>query len=302
MSEPSRTEIERFMIGYGQQLLAAWEAFEEARQRLTKSVRDWSPGPAPARQETTVSQTDSPVGGENATGNDGKAATTPDSDQRGAQADDADMPELPPQEHPDAGPDSQRRLSGARLPMVPARVVSGQETSDQRIAEIRAREQKATEGPWEYRDGGEIWARTIHLIVGNTGFEYFDDAEFAAHARQDIPYLLDALTVLQQRIEEWGRAISPCAVHAPDVWEGDGTCVICELQATADKLKAAEQQLDALWAARDGQTGALASAMRKMLPPALLAEVVAHLDPLTPFVEFLRTFDELAAAPEKGGQ
>ena len=32
----------------------------------------------------------------------------------------------------------------------------------------------------------------------------------------------------------------------------------------------------------------LASAMRKMLPPALLAEVVAHLDPLTPFVEFLR--------------
>lgn len=32
----------------------------------------------------------------------------------------------------------------------------------------------------------------------------------------------------------------------------------------------------------------LASAMRKMLPPALLAEVIAHLDPLTPFVAFLK--------------
>jgi len=32
----------------------------------------------------------------------------------------------------------------------------------------------------------------------------------------------------------------------------------------------------------------LASAMRKVLPPDLLAEVVAHLDPLTPFMEFLR--------------
>ena len=32
----------------------------------------------------------------------------------------------------------------------------------------------------------------------------------------------------------------------------------------------------------------LASAMKKMLPPALMAEVVAHLDPLTPFVAFLR--------------
>lgn len=32
----------------------------------------------------------------------------------------------------------------------------------------------------------------------------------------------------------------------------------------------------------------LASAMRKVLPTPLLAEVIAHLDPLTPFVEFLK--------------
>ena len=39
------------------------------------------------------------------------------------------------------------------------------------------------------------------------------------------------------------------------------------------------------------QFKALASAMKKVLPPALLAEVIAHLDPLTPFVEFLRTYE-----------
>lgn len=35
----------------------------------------------------------------------------------------------------------------------------------------------------------------------------------------------------------------------------------------------------------------LASAMRKMLPAPLLEQVIAHLDPLTPFVEFLRRMD-----------
>jgi hypothetical protein len=33
-----------------------------------------------------------------------------------------------------------------------------------------------------------------------------------------------------------------------------------------------------------------------MLPPALLAEVIAHLDPLTPFVEFLRSMPDPPAA------
>lgn len=45
---------------------------------------------------------------------------------------------------------------------------------------------------------------------------------------------------------------------------------------------------------------ALASAMRKMLPPELLAEVVAHLDPLTPFVNFLREYDPpLSVVPRR---
>lgn len=41
----------------------------------------------------------------------------------------------------------------------------------------------------------------------------------------------------------------------------------------------------------------LASAMRKMLPPRLYAEVLEHLDPLTPFVQFLREYDAKVPAP-----
>jgi hypothetical protein len=40
----------------------------------------------------------------------------------------------------------------------------------------------------------------------------------------------------------------------------------------------------------------LASAMKKMLPPALLAEVIDHLDPLTPFLRALRDADNDTAS------
>lgn len=40
--------------------------------------------------------------------------------------------------------------------------------------------------------------------------------------------------------------------------------------------------------APDPQLAHLASAMKKVLPPDLLAEVIAHLDPLTPFLKAIR--------------
>lgn len=40
---------------------------------------------------------------------------------------------------------------------------------------------------------------------------------------------------------------------------------------------------------------ALASAMRKVLPPALLTQVIKHLDPLTPFLAFLRSEEKTDA-------
>ena len=47
----------------------------------------------------------------------------------------------------------------------------------------------------------------------------------------------------------------------------------------------------ARWLERSPDLRALASAMRKVLPPALLEEVLAHLDPLTPFVAVLRSVE-----------
>ena len=85
-------------------------------------------------------------------------------------------------------------------------------------------------------------------------------------------------------------------------WRGkDCRSVVGETVITtqADRCIAAlcADELDAALKAQGEATGtpwqpqALASAMRKMLPPALLAEVIAHLDPVTPFVEFLRTYE-----------
>lgn len=103
-----------------------------------------------------------------------------------------------------------------------------------RIAEIRQREQQATKGPWcagrlIYDQAGDyvVWKHRgdgeIHLggpqrsYVGNVGEciqpvmpveadQLFEaekaDAEFIAHARQDVPYLLDLVASLQSRLRQ----------------------------------------------------------------------------------------------------
>ena len=92
-----------------------------------------------------------------------------------------------------------------------------------RLAKIKKREAKATLGPWvpEHLTGcpDDNWAGAY--IIGGT--EYIagmwdyddggicstqDDAEFIAHARQDIPYLLRRLEAAEELIGECnGREI-----------------------------------------------------------------------------------------------
>lgn len=79
-----------------------------------------------------------------------------------------------------------------------------------RQAEIRARAQAATKGPWEARcsgveDGAYQPARVVagrpnHVAtVYVAAFNSNDcDADFCAHARQDIPYLLQRLEEAEQ--------------------------------------------------------------------------------------------------------
>lgn len=94
-------------------------------------------------------------------------------------------------------------------------------TPDQRLAEIRAREQAATEGPWiRWHDQETIPNWDGFIVIGDDAAEgeecnpvakiyTEDDAEFAAHAREDVPWLLayaegavSAGCAQQQRIAE----------------------------------------------------------------------------------------------------
>jgi len=71
---------------------------------------------------------------------------------------------------------------------------------------IRARCVAATSGPWtidkfgRYEDHDEC-----ALIIGETVNDMYNyaDAEFIAHARQDIPALLDALEAAEMRLYEY---------------------------------------------------------------------------------------------------
>jgi hypothetical protein len=77
----------------------------------------------------------------------------------------------------------------------------------ERIAEIRAREEKATPGPWfHWRATTEFIGWTIQIAAGWL-FKQSDkagehDAEFVAHARADIPWLLaQHATLIAERDE-----------------------------------------------------------------------------------------------------
>ena len=70
--------------------------------------------------------------------------------------------------------------------------MSKEPLTEERIAEIRGREKAATQGPWVVQDKG-----AIPLIYGPDGervakvIDHQEDVAFIAHAREDIPTLLD---------------------------------------------------------------------------------------------------------------
>jgi len=72
-----------------------------------------------------------------------------------------------------------------------------------RLEQIREREQKATKGPWDH-DG---------IAIRSEGKETFDwkipsdsvDADFIAHAREDIPWLLYQLATTRAKGEAEAR-------------------------------------------------------------------------------------------------
>jgi hypothetical protein len=108
--------------------------------------------------------------------------------------------------------------------------VSEQGQSEDRIAQIRAREQAATKGPWtayemtHYGDSGTgFWSVQPIGEPDDTMTE--SDAAFIANARVDIPYLLDRLSALEETL----RQIQEKA----DSWEYPGQIVVDEIRELA---------------------------------------------------------------------
>lgn len=79
------------------------------------------------------------------------------------------------------------------------------------LESIRKRAEAATPGPWFWLDDGRLYSDGADKVIGEviegkdeTWFDLFDaNAEFIAHAREDIPKLLAEIERLQQEKDEW---------------------------------------------------------------------------------------------------
>ncbi len=74
-----------------------------------------------------------------------------------------------------------------------------------RIEEITARHEAATAGPWEVSPAGHIFSDPLKPIafVGGNDNQADADAAFIAHARQDIPFLLDEIERLNAQLIDY---------------------------------------------------------------------------------------------------
>ena len=68
-------------------------------------------------------------------------------------------------------------------------------------AAIRQRADAATAGPWWAQEVGddEVWE--LHCGLDTIGITSNEDASFMAHARFDVPALLDALSAAQDALQ-----------------------------------------------------------------------------------------------------
>ena len=86
--------------------------------------------------------------------------------------------------------------------------------SDERLAEIRERCDKATQGPWAVdEESGDVWVPSIWrsvAIIEDLDLPLVNpaaDRAFIAAARQDVPALLDEVERLRSWLRECDAAI-----------------------------------------------------------------------------------------------
>ena len=132
--------------------------------------------------------------------------------------------------------------------------------SADRLAEIKAREQAAFGGPWEVLDADENGMHAV-AVDGTVLVEVGDfcDAEFIAHARDDIPHLLALVESLTaDRVEALADAADDTdGEHSHRPYDGVdwdcGQCWVCEvrdaLRITASLAGLAAEDRD-MWRGR----------------------------------------------------
>ena len=135
-------------------------------------------------------------------------------------------------------------------------------TPSERMSEIEGRLAKATPGPWSADDDCDVESDALPVDENGCGgdiasfpFGRFADADFTAHARQDITWLLDRVRELEKALAVPGSIESYIAER--DHWK---------LKAqTAEALVACKEYSEDLLAQRaERAERALAEAMTKV--------------------------------------
>lgn len=134
-------------------------------------------------------------------------------------------------------------------------------TTDDRLAAIRVRAEAATDGPWLQLPPWKTVPTTRSAIISPNGdiadrIETEEDAEFVAHAREDVPYLLDEVERLREYID---RMPYPSDMD--------------ELRADRDRLAAAVERVRAL----DADAVAIDPETQDYAPAVLLGDLYAAL-------------------------
>jgi chromosome segregation ATPase len=132
------------------------------------------------------------------------------------------------------------------------------------LAEIKKRAEKATEGEWINVDGGYVitldgthpegYGESVADVYGE------NDAEFIAHARQDIPKLLEEIEYLRKEVENRDAEIDRIEYVEDDLTEDiadlvldieDKNSIIEELESTLNSemeyTRALKAELEEIW-------------------------------------------------------
>lgn len=130
-----------------------------------------------------------------------------------------------------------------------------------RLEEIKERLEKATPGPWKL-DCGELkrdvpeselaryYGDNLLLSANQLGSSAYvrrpEDADFIAHSRSDIEFLLTQLREAEQARDDW-KAYALAREHDRDYWKKRWESAMVDLNQTMAKLEAVAARLKEGW-------------------------------------------------------